>query len=345
MPATSMNLSSMNNEEAFQKCWEEARNIVESYRAEAPEGLDPQNTWVAIGVTVAGAAVSAGGAAYQANKSKKAAQQAGSVRYNTTPVQLGDPAQVDPYQVLQQTYFANGLNLQQGRQQAQAVNNFNYGQANKFYNKIQPYFNELQGQIGQNALSYARGELPGDVQDQITRAAAQRGIQSGYGFGSQGFKAGAGANLNLRNLGLTSLDLSKYGTQLGMQVNQNAKALLPNLTGLQDFWLNPQQVLGINQQNVAAQNQFALQNNQLANQGVAAQNAALANQTQSQYAQQLAQAQMVGGTAQALGGAISGLGTGGGFSTGGALNQPSQGLGYSQFATQINPQQIRAGLA
>lgn len=334
MPETSMNLSSMNNEEAFQKCWEEAKRIVGSYRAEAPEGFDPQNTWVALGTVAVGAAVSAGGAAYQANKSKKAAQQAGSVKYNTTPVQLGDPAQVDPYQVLQQTYFANGLNLQQGRQQAQAVNNFNYGQANKFYNKIQPYFNELQGQIGQNALSYARGELPGDVQDQITRAAAQRGIQSGYGFGSQGFKAGAGANLNLRNLGLTSLDLSKYGTQLGMQVNQNAKALLPNLTGLQDFWLNPQQVLGINQQNVAAQNQFQLANNQLLNGAIGSSNQQLYNQSQARYAGELQNAQAVGQTAQSVGGLLSGLGSSGAFSTGGAL--PTQGMSYSSFMARNN---------
>lgn len=303
-------------------------------------------SWFALGTVAVGAAVSAGGAAYSANKSKKAAQQAGSVKYNTSPQMLGEAAQVDPSNVLLQTYLANGQNYLGAREQAKSVNQFNYGQANKYYNKIQPYFNELQQQIGQNALSYSKGEIPQDVQDQITRQAAQRGLQSGYGSGTQGFRAGAGANLNLRNLGLTSLDLSKYGTNLGMQVNQNAKALLPNLQGLQDYFLSPAQVLGINQGNVSAQNQFALQNNQLANQGIAAQNQQLANQTQSQYAQQLAQAQMIGQTSSAIGGAISGLGTGGGFGGGGALNAtPSQGMSYSQFGSKINPQQISAGLA
>lgn len=334
MPATNMNSCCTTTEQQFQECWERAKHIVASYRAEAPEGCDPKATWVAIGVGVAGVAVSAAGTAYQSNKSSKAAKKAGSVQYNTTPQLLGDPAQVDPSNVLLQTYMANGQNAQGAKTQARAINQFNYGQANKYYNQIQPYFNELQSQIGQNALSYAQGNLPGDVQDNITRMTAQRGIQAGIGYGSQGARNGAFANLNARNLGLSSLDLSKYGTQLGMQVNQSAKALLPNLSGLQDFFLNPSQVAGIQQNNAAAQNQFALQNNQLANAGIAAQNQALYNQTQGQYANSLQQAQAVGQTAQQLGGLLSGLGSSGAFSTGGTI--PSQGMSYNSFMARNN---------
>ena len=274
-------------------------------------------------------AVSAAGTAYQSNQSSKAAKKAGQTKYNTTPQLLGDPAQVDPSNVLLQTYMANGQNYVGAKEQAKAINQFNYGQANKYYNQIQPYFNELQAQIGQNALSYAQGNLPSDVQDNITRMTAQRGIQAGIGYGSQGARNGAFANLNARNLGLSSLDLSKYGTQLGMQVNQNAKALLPNLSGLQDFFLNPSQVAGIQQNNASAQNQFALQNNQLLNAQIAAQNQQLYNQTQGQYANSLQQAQAVGQTAQQVGGLISSLGSSG------ALTGSAQGWGgdYSPTGT------------
>lgn len=64
----------MTKEEQFQLCLEQARGIVARYRAEAPDGCDPQNTmgisaaaWVAIAVSVAGAAVSAYGQ-YQQGK-------------------------------------------------------------------------------------------------------------------------------------------------------------------------------------------------------------------------------------------------------------------------------------
>lgn len=65
----------MNRVKQFQACMDLARLIVEHYRSEAPEGFDPKNTWVAIGVGVAGAAVSAGTSAYGASQSKKANQQ------------------------------------------------------------------------------------------------------------------------------------------------------------------------------------------------------------------------------------------------------------------------------
>lgn len=48
----------MTNAAKFQLCLEQARKIVASYRHEAPQGCDPQNTWVAVGTTVVGGAVS-----------------------------------------------------------------------------------------------------------------------------------------------------------------------------------------------------------------------------------------------------------------------------------------------
>ena len=40
----------MTNQERFELCMEQGRKIVEAHRAEAPEGCDPQNTFVASGI-------------------------------------------------------------------------------------------------------------------------------------------------------------------------------------------------------------------------------------------------------------------------------------------------------
>lgn len=81
----------MTSIERFQLCQEQARRIVASYRAEAPDGCDPINTWVA----VAGTVVSVGVGAYQASQQKKAAakqqQQMGSGSApSIPPVQFPD---------------------------------------------------------------------------------------------------------------------------------------------------------------------------------------------------------------------------------------------------------------
>lgn len=262
-----------------------------------------------IAIVGIGTAASVGGSMYAANQQKKAAQKQANAlgQMETQSVMLDDPQQIDPMAVLQQLYNVNSQNTPGARQQAAAANKFNTGQALKAYNKMLPGFSQLQAQIGANANAFARGELPSDVQSAITRAAAQRGIQGGFGFGSQGASGGAMGNLNLRNLGLTSLDLAKYGTQVGMQAGTQAAALTPRLATQQDYLFSPQQMLGIEQFNVGAQNQFMLANNGLANQTVANQNQLLANQAQSQYASDLMRAQMIGQVSQSIGSSMSGI--------------------------------------
>jgi hypothetical protein len=43
----------LGDEERFKFCMEKARALVESYREDAPKGCDPQNSWVAVGVSAA----------------------------------------------------------------------------------------------------------------------------------------------------------------------------------------------------------------------------------------------------------------------------------------------------
>lgn len=291
---------------------------------------------------LAGAVISAGTAIYSSQQQKKAAEkQAGAIKSGTKgyeAVDLPDPKQLDYRKAQTAAIDIPFDNLEYATRLSRAINTYNYAEAMKYYQKIQPQFKALQAKIGENAISYARGDLPDDVVGQIQRRAAEKGIQGGYGYGSQGAKSGALANINLRNLGLTSLDLSKYGTELGMRVNSQAQALLPNLSSPKDWLFNPGQILDAEKYNVGTQNQFILRQNELDN-NAANGNTELANSlnqaaAQSIYNGEVRSAQAIQQAGSAIGGALTNsgglFGGGGGANTAGAAN-------YGQFNTQTQP--------
>lgn len=150
--------------------------------------------------------------------------------------------------------------------EANQTNKFDISQALSAYTAMQPQFQNLQSQIGQNALSMSKGQMPGDVVSSIGRAAASQGVQGGYagGGGPSGSSfAGAnsaGTNLDLRNLGMTSLDISNMGNQLGMQLDTQAKALSPVLASPMDFLPSMSQALSVDQSNNQLQNSASLTN-------------------------------------------------------------------------------------
>lgn len=300
-------------------------------------------SWIALGV---GTAVAVGGAAYSASQQKKAASQQREALASGTqefdPTLLGDPDQIDTRAVnlrsIDQTYDL----LPYARRLSDQINAINYSTAARYYRKIQPEFFNLQRQIGQNALSASRGELPDDVAAEIGTRAAERGIQGGFGFGSQGAQTGALANLNLRNLGLTSLDQQRYGNTLGLQVNQAARTLLPQQLSPLDLFLTPQNQLQAEMANVTSRNQFMLQNNQLQN-NAALQNTSLQNSLNQSlaaidYQSALQQAQAIAAGSQALGGALSaGLATMQAQPTmaTGAINNPTGGADWRSNASSV----------
>lgn len=191
-------------------------------------------SYAVVAAAVIGAA-GTGASLWQQNKASK--ERNAALKGGT---QTFDPQQVDLASVLQNLLGGNQANFGQATELTQAGNRFNLQEFMRTIKKIQPSFKPIQQQVGANALSFGRGELPNDVINSIGRAASERGIQGGYGYGSQGARTGALANVNLRNLGLTSLDLSKYGTNLGLQVNQSAKGLMPQLGSAFDWLLTPQ---------------------------------------------------------------------------------------------------------
>ncbi|HUD75912.1 MAG TPA: hypothetical protein VMQ76_12645 [Terracidiphilus sp.] len=178
--------------------------------------------------------------------------------FNPTTLNLGKST--NDYQKLFGSSFA-GASVD-----ANQLNKFDINQALSAYTAMQPQFQAIQSQIGQNALSYSKGQLPSDVVSSIGRAASSQGIQGGYagGGGPSGSSfAGAnaaGTNLDLRNLGMNSLQLSEMGTQLGMQADSQAQALSPVLASPMDFMPSFSQALGVDQYNNELTNSANLSN-------------------------------------------------------------------------------------
>ena len=210
-----------------------------------------------MGAIIAGAVIAAGGAAYAANESSKASKEAQSgMAALAKKGQLDDPELVDWMNAGRYATDQNQQNWGRTMRLAGGVNRFQQNQALKGYEKFQPYFRQNQELIGRNAASFARGELPSDVVSSIGRASAQRGIQGGFGM-SQGAGGGGTAlgSLNLRNLGLSSLDLSKWGTQFAQSANQAGAAMMPGLFDPSSQFLNPALALNGMQFNANAINQ------------------------------------------------------------------------------------------
>lgn len=209
--------------------------------------------------------------------------------------------------------------------EANSQNQFNLAQAKRNYRSMQPYFDQLQGQVGRNALSFSQGQLPADVVASIGRAAASRGIQGGFGAGANAGQAGSAlSNLNLRQLGLTSLDLSKYGTDLAMRANSQAQQLSPQLASLDTQLLNPALGMGYASGNIDKINESNRYWNELQNKAewdnVATLNRANEMIANANLASRTGEAQMYSSMGSSGGSAAGGSSSGGG---GGGMDMSS----------------------
>ena len=84
--------------------------------------------------------------------------------------------------------------------------------------RMLPGYGQLLSKGTENIQALMRGEVPEDVQNQLERKAAERGVALGYGGDSE-----FGGNQFLRNFGLTSLQLTQQGLTSAMNwINQAA---------------------------------------------------------------------------------------------------------------------------
>lgn len=264
------------------------------------------------------AVVSAGAAAYSANQQKKASQQASAAALagaqSMQPGHVPPPATVSAEKAQLDALRFNNKALKSDFELAGQVNNFQLGQALRGYNRIQPYFQQLQAQLGKNALEMSQGKLPSDVVSSIGRAAAERGFSQGFGQGANG--AGASTNLgslNLRNLGLTSLQTSQSGNQLGLQLNAQAGALAPALFDPSSMFVSPALSMAEQQFNAGAINSVNRANAGFQNDAnvlnTSLQNTLLQQQTQNALASSIAQSNAYNSAAQNAAGLLAQYGT------------------------------------
>jgi hypothetical protein len=118
-----------------------------------------------------------------------------------------------------------------------------------------PGYSNLSAAITKQIQSYMRGEVPSDVENLLQRRAAERGISIG-GQGSE-----FNENQFLRNLGLTSLQLTQQGLDSASRwIAQNAS--MTPVYNMNQAFLPIQDRIGLKER----ENQFAWKRNWLKNQ-------------------------------------------------------------------------------
>lgn len=299
-----------------------------------------------MGAIIAAAVIAGAGTVYASSQASKASEKASAAlggMKSPNLKELPNPETVDWKDIARQAPQINANNLDHIFGLGNRVNQFNTNQFLRGANKIQPYFTQLQEQIGRNAMSYSKGELPGDVVGSIGRAAASQGFRNGIGGGSRGggFNTALGG-LNLRNLGLTSLQLSQQGTQMGMQANQNAASMVPGLFDPSSMFVTPGMGISAQFQNAGIINDWNRANTGIIN-AERTGNAELANsvlqaQTGMAYQNSLQQAQAVQSASSTASGLVGAGYFGGGqganagnniFASGGGGGGAGAPAGYS----------------
>jgi hypothetical protein len=118
------------------------------------------------------------------------------------------------------------------------------------------YYTVLQ-QLSSTAMQAGKGMLPADVRQQILQNANEDAYLKGFSYGKSGgggnvYAGGndAAANIALQNLGLSSLDMMKYGNALGQDVLSQTRASRGRVTSAMD--VAPQPGLFQQQMNNAA---------------------------------------------------------------------------------------------
>ena len=120
-----------------------------------------------------------------------------------------------------------------------------------------PGYAAMTGQAPQNIQSELGGEVPQDVSDFVKRQSAAGAASGGYGAGS-----GMGRNLVSRDLGLTSLDMTRKGLSAAESWIKMADAMYaPSMMNVSSMFITPSQqaAFSVEERNAQVQQQW-LQN-------------------------------------------------------------------------------------
>lgn len=167
----------------------------------------------------------------------------------THPPKVPKFNKVDFGKETEQMVAENTKNLPQVAAFAEEFNQLSSEQLQSALERMMPGYSSILKKGTQQVESLQRGEIPRDVENLLERRAAERGVTLGYGAGSD-----FGQNSLLRNLGLTSLDLTQKGMDSAMRWLGMAKSTTPVFNMASAFVPITQRV-GIR----AAENQFQFQ--------------------------------------------------------------------------------------
>jgi hypothetical protein len=112
--------------------------------------------------------------------------------------------------------------LQFGMAYAPQINQFQMNQLQGLLGQALPGYQGIVNQMTTNAQQFMQGVVPTDVQQQIQRSAAFSSLMGG----TAGAGTGTSGAITARDLGLTSLNLTQQGQQMGQNLIQMARNYL-----------------------------------------------------------------------------------------------------------------------
>lgn len=230
----------MIDQHQFQQCLAEAKRLVASYRAQAPEGCDPQNTWFAVGYLVvsdiskraqSGKWFGFEGGVFDTKAQADASFQNGGSGGAFGTLAVPKPAEIEyasPGEILSNWRGEVLGKFPEYSKIAGKLNEDEQAAAQRANQLANPQYYGLLAGLTNKAMDFTSGKLPADVKKNILTQANEQSYLKGFSYGTDSGKGGnvyaggndAAANLALKNLGLTSLDLTK----LGLDISQTALA-------------------------------------------------------------------------------------------------------------------------
>lgn len=226
----------MTPEEKFALCLMAGRAIVAAYRAEAPAGCDPQNSYVAI----AGTVISVGAGVYNSSQQSKAAKKASSAQSKAGEgINFGEKPKAAEYkpvdftQEQMNTIQGNLKNVNEAGKLSMRSNAFIDSDTLARARKFIPNYDENLRLEGLNTNNLLNGRLPYD--DVLGIAANRNNLSNSLGT------PGASTPATLRDLGLSRLDAIKAGTGMMNQIVNMAETINPVGRRMvpQDMYLKP----------------------------------------------------------------------------------------------------------
>lgn len=291
----------------FVACWNAAARVVAAYRAEAPAGFDPQNTWVAIAVGVGGAAISAGTSMYASSQKKKALGTAANANWGEKP-KAAEYKPVDFNQEQLNSIYQNLTSLGKGngdlmRQSNEYIDTDAMKRAGRFI----PGYRQNIKTLGHATGDLVSGRLPYD--DVLNIVGDRANLTGAMGI------PGTDGPATMRDLGLSRLDAIKTGSGLMQNMVQMAETINPMSRRMrpQDNMVSPLDRIRLTME----QNQLIQQSDQNRNNI----EAGISPSQQARNQIQLAQAGSAGADTAAIGSAIGGIVS----SVGGGLGKSSAG--------------------